>query len=185
MKTIFTLRTLTVFSFVIFFLPFMRTCSDEDLMKMERQAVEVDQDGNEINSPTPNTANDEKYKEELSQKKKNATFNFYSISTLVFQELNFDNIQDKSDLAKIGFTVILFTSVLILFFSFTNKFKITSLLGIANLLILFCATLFLYLSEIIENLNQIKIGYYLFVLNSILIIYFSIKLIKQQRLQRE
>lgn len=153
MKTIFTLRTLTVLSFVIFILPFMRTCSDEDLMKMEKQAVEVDQDGNEINSPSPDTANDEKYKEALSQKKKNATLNFYSISTLVLQELRFDNIQDKSDLAKIGFTVILFFSVLILFFSFTNKFKITSLLGIGNLLILFGSTLIMCQIEIIKNLN--------------------------------
>ena len=29
MNKLFTLRSLTIFSFVIFFLPFMRTCSDE------------------------------------------------------------------------------------------------------------------------------------------------------------
>lgn len=184
MKNILTLRTLAVFSFVIFFLPFVQMCSDNDLKKLERQEVEVDQNGNEIIS-NPTSLNDKNSQESLSIRKENATQNFYFVSTLMLDEIDQLKNINITDFPVLGLTLILFSSVLILFLTFRNKFKTTSYLSISNLLILFCSTLILLLNEIIEDLNQIKIGYYLFVLNSILIIYFSNKLIQQRRLQKE
>ena len=54
--------------------------------------------------------------------------------------------------------------------SFRKKFKHIIVLSSVNILVLCLATLTLYLTGIIEDFNQIKYGYYLFIVNSILII---------------
>lgn len=179
MKNILTIRSLAIFSFVIFFLPFVQMCSDNDLKKMEKREVKIDQNGNDIVSEI-NDSTDKKSQEHLSLKKKDATKNFYFISTLMLEETTKIKNIGMSDVPVLGFTVILFLSILVLLFSFTNKFKIVLVLSVLNLTILLVSTLILYLN-IIENINQIKIGYYLFVLNTLAIIYFSRRLIKQKR----
>ena len=178
-----TLKSLSILTFVVFFLPFMRMCSDDDLRRMEKQPVEIDNIGNEVNSQT--TKFIEKGDQELlSQKRKDATQNFYIISTLALEDLELDDFFNLNNVAVWGFTVILFLSVLIFFFSFTKRYKMVSVLSIGNLMILFFSTLALCLAEIIEQFSQIKIGYYFFVLNTMTIIYFSKKLtIEKERLR--
>ncbi|SMC35822.1 hypothetical protein [Moheibacter sediminis] len=182
MKTIFTLRALAVFSFVIFFLPFMRTCSDEEIRFSVKEQIEVTK-----STPYENNdfLKDEKARKLTEDKKENYTFNFYSLSLVSLDDFRLDNFFDRTFWSFCAFTVILILSILILIFSFREKLKIIYVLSIINLIILFSSTLNLYLIKSIENINQIKIGYYLFVLNSILIVYFSNKLIKQRRLQKE
>lgn len=172
MKKIFKLRSLAVLSFLIFFLPFMRTCSDDAISSQIKSeaAVSEDMEFNEVSQ------NDEAYKIAFSEEKKEATFNFYKISTLIFKDFDFDTFTDTFFFAYLGFTIVLISSVLILYFSFNNKFKVIYLLSLSNLFFLFVSTMIFWLNEIIENINQFKIGYYLFVLNTFLIVYLSRKL---------
>lgn len=149
MQKVFTLRTLTIFSFVIFFLPFIRTCSS-----YPKQQVEVEE--------TANNDHNNHLQNHLYTNSERI-FNFYSLSFIIGSGF-------------IGFTIILILSILLVFYSFKNNFILIYWLSLANLLILFITTLILWLNETIESFNQIKIGYYLFLINTLAIIYFSKKL---------
>ena len=182
MNKLFTLRSLTIFSFVIFFLPFMNTCSSYPL-----QEVPIE-DAVEISKDDVGYTMDEDIEEINPESDSDRACNFYTLSSLILKDLKnlkLDDFSDKSFYPLLGFTIILFLSILILFFSFKNNFKIIYLLSSANLLILLISTLILCLTGIIEEINQIKIGYYLFVLNSIAILYFSKKLQKEKETQKE
>jgi len=134
----------------------MNTCSSYPLQEVPiEDAVEITE--NEINQSPDH------FNHLNTVTHTNWTFNFYSLS-VVFED------------GFIGFTIILFLSILLIFFSFKNNFNVIYWLSLVNLLILFISTLSLCLTEIIEEINQIKIGYYLFILNSLAIIYFSKKI---------
>lgn len=172
MKNTFTLRSLAVFSFVIFFLPFMRTCSDDSLeYSLERQEV------NHSGEPVGKIITKKENKLAIAEKAKEYTFDFYTLSIISLDDFKLNNFSDKTFWAFLGFTIILIFSILILSFSFKNKIKTVHWLSITNLIILLISTLILCFTEVIEKINQIKIGYYLFVINSILIAYLSKKLI--------
>lgn len=163
MKPNIKLRSLTCLTFVIFFLPFMRTCS----------AIEVSDIESEMTTPI----NDESIKSPIQPKiRQEHTVNFYSISALTVDNFKLENLSDTTFSPLFGFTVILIFSITILFLAFKNKFKIIFILSISNLVILFISTLTLCFAHVIEGFNQIKIGYYLFVINTLLIIYFSKKM---------
>ncbi|VBB47523.1 membrane hypothetical protein [uncultured Paludibacter sp.] len=73
------------------------------------------------------------------------------------------------------FVFIILNSFLLVFYSFKNKFKKIRNVAIINVSILIISYLLMYLGFYLVKFNQIKYGSYLFVINSILIIYFSIK----------
>lgn len=187
MNKLFTLRSLTLFSFVIFFLPFMRTCSDENVREIVITPMEISSEERE-DYPISFSSNEE-YEKSINKTKKQYTLNFYILSTSslnqFFKSFTFKDFSDNVSIALLGFTVILILSILLVFFSFKNNFKIIYWLSLINLLILFISTLILCLAEIIENINQIKIGYYLFVINSITILYFSKKLQIEKEIQNK
>jgi len=179
MNKLFTLRSLTIFSFVIFFLPFMNTCSSYSLQEVPiEDAVEITENEKvELAESTTNEKND--FLDE--GEKEIYTFNFYILSLASLDDFKLENLTDSFFYAFLGFTIILISSILILLFSFKNKFRNVYRFSIFNLIILGISTLILCLTEIVENLNQIKIGYYLFVLNSLAIIYFSKKIENEKR----
>jgi len=174
MKTTFTLKSLSVFTFVIFFLPFMRTCSDDSLKSIVKKEVNIsDESMREIT------------RKEIAEQTKEFTFNFYTLSTLTLKDFKLDNLSDKNFYPLFGLTIVLFLSILILILSFKNKFKTVNWLSTTNLIILLLSTLIFCLTGLIEKINQMKIGYYLFVTNSILITYLSKKHIHQIKPQKE
>jgi hypothetical protein len=165
----------------------MRTCSDGNVKELVKTPMEISAEDRE-NYPIIFSSNEE-YQQAIQKTEKKYTLNFYTLSTCsldnFFENFDFKDFIDSVSISLLGFTIILFLSILILFFSFKNNFKTVYLLSSANLLILFISTLILCLTKIIENINQIKIGYYLFVLNSIAILYFSKKLQKEKETQKE
>jgi len=179
MNKIFTLRSLAIFSFVIFLPPFMRTCSDRGVKELVKTPMEISEEDSE-DAPVIFSSNEE-YQQAIAETKKNYTFNFYSLTVMVFDGFNWKNVSsDKNFWAFLGFSIILFSSIFILICSLANSFKIIFLLSTINLVILFISTLIFYLTEIIENINQIKIGYYLFVLNSIALIFLSKRILTEK-----
>jgi len=182
MNKIFTLRSLAILSFVIFLLPFMRTCSDEGIKELVKTPMEISEEDSE-DAPVIFSSNEE-YQQAIAEEKKNHTFNFYKLSLEPLRNISWKITSDITSWALLGLSIILILSTLILFFSFKNKFKAVYRLSFANLLILFISTLIFCLTEIIENINQIKIGYYLFVLNSVAIVFFSKKLQREKKIKR-
>ncbi|QIG88485.1 hypothetical protein G6R40_01900 [Chryseobacterium sp. POL2] len=190
MKNSIKLRTLVSLSFMIFLLPFLQTCSDSKLEKLpihKVETVEITQleNGKVINSPTAETEvikNNKQRDQEFTEAKKKSTLNFYELIFQVFGEIKLKSIlDDKTFYPLFGFLLILLNSAVILIFTFINNYRLTFKLGILNFGILILSTFGLIITEIVENINQFKIGYYLFAINSIFIIMISKKQLKKQR----
>jgi len=201
MKKSITLKVLVSFSFMIFFLPFLQTCSDKDLDSFPMRKAEV-VDANETIEALKNNdiGNTKEYKpsqteilkenrarkENLIQSKKENTVNFYEFINKYFggtkfKEYDVTILGDKTFYPFFGFVLIFLNSILLLILTFINKYKLIYRLGILNLMLLIFSTSGLILLEIIEEINQIKIGYYLFALNSIFIILIAKKDLKMER----
>lgn len=197
MKDKIKLRTLVSFSFVLFCLPFLRTCSDNSLDKLvpvptESVATETSADELSINdtvkletvSKEANEKNLKKGFEErkisIEKAKKEFTYNFYK---LIYKTLNPEDKKLNSTIfSDLGFYPILalllvfISSITMLILSFRERIKQISLLATANLVLLVTAIILFYASQVIEDLNQIKIGFYLVLMNTIFIIIVSVRM---------
>lgn len=197
MKDKIKLRALVSFSFVLFCLPFLRTCSDNSLDKLvpvptESVATEIAADGTSIEdtikiesiSKEASKKNLKKGFEErkisIEKAKKEFTYNFYS---LIYKTLNPEDKKLNSTVfSDLGFYPILalllvfISSITMFVLSFRERIKQISLLATANLVLLITAIILFYASQVIEDLNQIKIGFYLVLMNTIFIIIVSARM---------
>jgi len=90
---------------------------------------------------------------------------YKTIGEKELKEYNKSTLEDKTFYPLFGFLLILINSILLLIFTFINKYNLTYKFGVLNIGILILSTLSLIFSEIVEDINQFKIGYYLFTLN--------------------
>jgi|688.fasta_scaffold883419_1 hypothetical protein len=196
MKNNIRLKSLISISFLIFMFPFLQTCSDKSLKNSPRYKAEFTgfvQDSTnlkiiynkktKVNDTLWNAIevtktekekiiNKEKLEKEiwLKKQKKENTYNLYFLAWGNYDEFELRYFEDKTFYIFSNFTFIHLLTIMMLIMSFKRKFRQIMIISSINLLLLFIATISLCLIEVIEDLNQLKYGYYLFVLNSILII---------------
>jgi hypothetical protein len=198
MKKNMRLKSLVLISFVIFSLPFFQTCSDRSLKRSPRYRGEFTgyvQDSlnfkmvyNEetkikdtvwevikVSETEKQTIiAKEKIDKEvwLKKAKKENTVNAYYLGIGTFKEIEFSksDLIDKTFYALLSFTLIIVFTFAMILLSFREKFKLITILSSINLLLIIIAPILLYSGKVIEDINQIKYGYYLFIINSILII---------------
>ncbi|MDH6254032.1 hypothetical protein M2347_003759 [Chryseobacterium sp. H1D6B] len=194
MKDLIKLRTLISISFLFFLLPFLRTCSDQSLEKLVPGPTELTAKDS-ISSKTiindtikvENISKQESEKQlkkaleerkiNIQKAKKEYTYNFYGIVMQPFKSENkrlslaaFSNLSFYPYLALLLFFV---STISMLVLSFFERIKAIRILGILNLLLLITSMVLYYASEVIEDLNQIKIGFYVVFINTFLIIIFA------------
>lgn len=193
MRTSIKLKTLVSFSFMIFFFPFLQTCSDRTLEKyfflevVTSESSQNDSIGKSNTSYTQTEIIESDNKIDIiSKSKKENTYNYYELLSGTFgnsslSDYNKSTFEDKTFYPLFGLLLIFINSILILIFTFFNQYKLTFRFGILNFSLLILATIGLILTKIVIDINQFKIGYYLFLLNSIFIILIAKKIIKKQR----
>ncbi|MEC4005404.1 hypothetical protein OX283_012110 [Flavobacterium sp. SUN052] len=181
MKNNLRLKSLIAFSLLIFMMPFLQTCSDKAIRKhLCIQADEVNSEFetkiSKIGEIEKNKAivQSKKSKEEcqscLDKTKKENTFNLYQLGFVHYDEFESRYLTDKTFYIFLNFTIIILLTFSMLILSFKRKFKRIIIISLISLILLIIATISLCLIGVIENLNQIKYGYYFFIVNSILII---------------
>ncbi len=196
MKNNIRLKSLICISLLIFVLPFLQTCSDKSLKDSPKYKGEFtgfvqDSVNFKIVYNKETNSNDtlrdliavsksekekiitkEKVDKEiwLKNARKENTLNAYCLGFINYPEFELRHLTDKTFYIFLNFTIIILLTIVMLVMSFRKRFKQIIIISSINLLLLFIATISLYLIEVIEDFNQIKYGYYLFVLNSILII---------------
>ena len=173
------LKKLTRINLLILFLPFFQTCSDKhisenSLLKNSPLLEEVKKDSN----TGPNETECKLTYEELTQKKKKAITDFVKLKkelTLNGYQIGKLFIEDIETLqwSLLPFTISIVLNLLLIIFSFNEKPKTTFILGILNLITLIIQLVILYFGKIFEDIEQLKIGYYLLMLNLTIIIYQS------------
>lgn len=191
------LKKLTIISLFVLALPFFQTCSDKNIMENEYlQGSPL----LEVVEPVVDSVVGEKIyhssekefhytSKELANKKRetvnkflilkdNMTSNGYQLGFWFIQNLEFKDFFNSTDYESLVFFLILIISFLLLYFTFRNKVEIVLILSVLNLFLLLLYLVLGYLSGFLEDIHQIKYGYYLFIINLILISFEAYKLKK-------
>ncbi|MFC6262515.1 hypothetical protein [Flavobacterium panici] len=107
------------------------------------------------------------------------TDNGYQLGVSFIQNLDFKDFVNSIDYGFLIFFLILIISFLLIYFAFKNKVKIILILSILNLFLLTLYLVLMYLAGFLEDIDQIKYGYYFFIINLVLISFEAYKLKKE------
>ena len=185
------LKKLTIVSLLLLILPFFQTCSDKNLMEntllknspISEQIKPIETEifnGKEVNT-NQNVKEFHYSYDELKEKKqetirqflwlkKDMTKNGYQLGFSFLKQLELKDLLNTIDYGLLPFFLTLIITVLLIFFTFKKNLKIIIVLAILNLFILIGQLVLTYKTEFLEDIEQIKYGYYLFLLNLVLII---------------
>jgi hypothetical protein len=197
------LKKLTLLSLVLLLLPFFQTCSDKELMRNsylkdsplhERsKPVEMVQDSVLLMLDSDSKEKEFQYTfDELKKKKQETVVRFlgirndytkngYQLGFQFVEEFKLNNFLESINPLSMPFFLILIITYFLAYFTFKKKTKIVLILSVLNVLFLTANLVIYYLSGILEDINQIKFGYYLFMVNSILIIIEVYKIRKKEK----
>jgi hypothetical protein len=184
-----TIRFLSGLSFLIFFCPFFQMCSDKSIEEAPFTKEVLAEPSKFTKEELKKFENEKEIeiRKRIIETKKIVTFNAYdfiyktsgSDSKNTFKEL-FNSLDEIDTYGVFSIILIIMNSLFILIYSFLNKLKIVIKLNKIGLSLLALSLVFFYLKiGLLEDINQIKIGYYLFFINSIGIIYFCNKELKK------
>ena len=185
MKENLRLKTFLIFSFLIFALPFFQTCSDKSIKENfcieAEEEIEVETVGNiEINNieNIPKSENGISLAKKdfnngncLEEKRNEYTFNAYSLGFNYFNEFETKDFKDKTFYIFSIFTIIIFFTFIMLIFTFLKKLKFVRILSLINFVLALLWFILLFVFDFVDELSQIKYGYYLYVLILSLIIF--------------
>ena len=190
------LKKLTIVSLVILALPFFQTCSDKEIMNngylKNSPLSEV------VHAPAESIDGKQIYSEikeyqytskELAEKKRETVDKFlalkndltssgYELGFLFIKLLNRNDFFNSIEFSFLPFFLTQIITVLLIYFSFKRKAKVILILSVLNILFLLADLIMMYGSDFLEDIDQIKFGYYLFVINLSLISIEAYKLYK-------
>ena len=183
------LKKLSIISLFILFLPFFQTCSDKAIS--ENALLKNNPLSEEVKNNSETELNGREYNltfEELTLKKKKAitdfvklkkelTLNGYQIGKLFIEDI------ETPQLSLMPFSISILINLFLIIFSFIEKPKITLILGILNILFLIFPLIMLCFGKIFEDIEQLKIGYYLLMFNMTLIIFESFSQLKRKNIR--
>ena len=174
MNNIIKLRGLISLNFLIFFLPFLKMCSGVEKKSevVAETAISV-QNNTEAQSDTLvlDTLESQMFsKPELILDNQDIVCNFYEAVYFSFET---NKIEDFEFSPFICYPLVLFLVILMFIGSIFNKTMLIRTLSIINIVLLLGSVVWFYFLEFIENINQLRIGFYLIILNMVLIFVIS------------
>jgi hypothetical protein len=183
------LKKLSIISLLILFLPFFQTCSDKNIS--ENKILKNSPLWEEVKNYPKTELNGKEYNltfAELTLKKQKAITDFVKLKkelTLNGYELGKIFIDDfkTPQLAILPYLISIFINLFLIFYSFKDKPKTILILGILNIVLLIIPLILLYLAEIFEDIEQLKIGYYLLVFNLTIIVFESYSQLKRKNIR--
>ena len=174
MNNIIKLRGLISLNFLIFFLQFLKMCSGvEKKSEVVAEAAISVQNNTEAQSDTLvlDTLESQMFsKPELILDNQDIVCNFYEA---VYFNFETDMIEDFEFSPFICYPLVLFLVILMFIGSIFNKTMLIRTLSIINIVLFLGSVVWFYFLEIIENINQLRIGFYLIILNMALIFVLS------------
>lgn len=175
MNNIIKLRGLISLNFLIFFLPFLKTCSGvEKKSEVAAETAISVQNNTEAQSDTLvlDTLEESQTlsKPEPILDNQGIVYNFYEA---VYFNFETDMIEDFEFSPFICYPLVLFLVILMFIGSIFNKTMLIRTLSIINIVLFLGSVVWFYFLEIIENINQLRIGFYLIILNMALIFVLS------------
>ena len=172
MNNIIKLRGLISLNFLIFFLPFLKMCSGVEKKSevVAETAISV-QNNTEAQSDTLvlDTLEESPMLSKLILDNQGIVYNFYEAVYFNFET----DIEDFEFSPFICYPLVLFLVILMFIGSVFNKTILIRTLSIINIVLLLGSVVWFYFLEFIDNIDQLRIGFYLIILNMVLIFVLS------------
>lgn len=183
MKSTQIIRILAGLSFLIFLCPFFQMCSDESLMvkiPVHEVATSEGMTAKEISEMSAASAKEIELakKEAKEEAKKEYTVNAYELAVFPFLKSDEFLLRDLFDIqlyAFLCYILIIVMSIILLINIIRKKHKRVLQHAVTILILMTVPLIIFYKEDILEDINQIKWGYYLFFINIFAIIYFARK----------
>ena len=183
------LKKLSLISLLILFLPFFQTCSDKNisentllknspLWEQVKNNPKIEISGKEYNLTFEElTLKKKKAITDFIKLKKELTLNGYQIGKTFLEDI------ETPQWLSMPFSISIIINIFLVFYSFTKKPKITLILSLLNIFLLIIPLIMLYFGKIFEDIEQLKIGYYLLMFNMILMVFESKSQLKREKHQ--
>ena len=183
------LKKLSLISLLILFLPFFQTCSDKNisentllknspLWEQVKNNPKIEISGKEYNLTFEElTLKKKKAITDFTKLKKELTLNGYQIGKTFLEDI------ETPQWLLMPFSISIVINIFLVFYSFTKKPKITLILSLLNIFLLIIPLIMLYFGKIFEDIEQLKIGYYLLMFNMILMVFESKSQLKREKHQ--
>jgi hypothetical protein len=184
------LKKLSIISLLILFLPFFQTCSDKNIADGKMPFIHSPLSEEVIIKPK-SEVNGKEFNltfEELTLKKKKAINDFIELKkelTYNGYEMGFLLIQDikNPQWILLPFAILILISCAQIILSFLEKLKAIFVLGILNICLLILPFIILYMAEFFEDIEQLKIGFYLLLFNLTIIVFESYSQLKRKNIR--
>ena len=153
---------------LIFFMPFLRMCESNKVIKTKENKKE------NITEVITEKGSGFYVGDEINLNAYQLGFGF--VENIYSNEFQFNNfLKDKEFFSIISYTFIIIFSILMIVFSWLKKILWVRNLVITNIFLLIISTILLIKSKFIDEFSDVKYGFYVFLMYSILIIYISNK----------
>jgi hypothetical protein len=176
----------TPIAFLIFFMPFLEKCMKKEVVEFDENidSVAIFQSTNKVSNISKLSKIDStrinlnKNKEIETEKisESNNNLNAYEVAEFL-PSVVFNKEFEIEDLffGYSFYTYILLLSILMIVFSWRRKFLRVRNMAVANIILLVISTILFVKSGVIDEFEDVKYGFYVFLMYSILIIYISNK----------
>lgn len=180
MKRIKILRVLIGMNLIIFLLPFFNTCSNTPLKKENKEITEGIKHSKRSELEKKQFLKDEQQRFE-DQKSSNDrhVMSAYQIAYLSVKDPDLKMFKEPYFYFSLCYWFQIISTVIMLFLSSKNKIRKVKWMTLMNLTILFLSVLISITGNLLEYLDQLKIGFYVYLLN--LMIIYSLVLVEIKR----
>jgi hypothetical protein len=177
------IRILAGLNFLIFFCPFFQMCSDKSMIRKEEETTEETILADEPNEDQIEIIKDFGGENErfitIPHENKTASSGYklatYVLEPKTLKDIEYKDLLDSNFYAFMLFTLTLIVSIVLFVLSLKKKSNSVYKLALLNLLFAIIPIGIFIVNGVLEEISQIKFGYYLFIINTLALIIFSKK----------
>lgn len=176
MSRIKIIRILIGLNLIIFLLPFFNTCTNTPLRKENKEILDGIAQSKHISKEYKKILiHDEKVRfNDRKRSNDKQVLNAYQLAKMPFQNPKMKMFKEPFFYFSFCFTIQILSIILMFILLWKDKVKTVQLMVLANIAILILSLLIPIYASILEYIDQIKIGFYVYLIN-LIIIYFMIK----------
>lgn len=176
------IRILIGLNFIIFLLPFLNTCSNTPLRKENKEILAGIKQSKHFSKEFKKILIHEQKVRFDDRKRSNdkQVLNAYQLAKMPFQNPDKKMFKEPFFYFSFCFSIQIFSIILIFILFWKDKIKTVQLMIFANIVILILSLLIPIYTRMLEYIDQIKIGVYVYLFN-LIIISFIIRRVKRKR----
>jgi len=175
MKKIIRLFAITIF--IVFTFPFFQMCSDKSILKQQfpdetivdsslsRELLKQKNDSLKIVN--------KQYRDTKFENVRNQwTVNAYQLGFSGYADLKFSDLDDSTLYISLCFTIVILLSIVILYLTFKENYLYVLRISVLNVILLIVSVV-IFIFRGLDDLRQIKYGYYFLLLNILILVILS------------